>query len=249
MLKGKATTLLLGLVLVAGCGGGGGDGSHGEAPTTNEAADAAPETQSSETTAADQGIATESTEPAGETPTDQSPEDLPFENGEGSFALDGERFEADFVVSCLPFDASEFGGAESHPDDLDVVAATEEGTAVQLEISYEEGAGAGGDRGYDAVYLRPFVSRSGDDGLEQYESAFVTGPDGAWYSLETDNPIQLSLGNAVGDPLAEPALVRDGNRLSGTAIVYQDWPEGSSGELMVSFDLTVPSGKYDCSQR
>lgn len=151
-------------------------------------------------------------------------------------------------MNCLPFDGSQFGGADPHPDDLDVVAATEEGTAIQLEISYEEGVGAGEDKVYDAVYLRPFVSRSGDDGLEQYESAFLTGPDGAWYSGETDDPIQLSLGNAVGAPLAEPALVRDGNRLSGTAVVYQDWPEGSSGELVVSYDLTIPGEKYDCSQ-
>lgn len=175
-------------------------------------------------------------------------EDLPFENGEGFFIVDGERIDPEYVVSCIPFDASEFGGQASHPDDL-AINAIKGSTALQVEVSYEEGAGRGGDQVYDAVSVWPNVLRPGEDGQESFEAGFLTDPDGVWYSRETDNPIQLSMGTAVGTPLDEAPMVRDGNRITGTATLPQTWPDGATGSVVVSYDLSFSSEQFDCSTR
>jgi hypothetical protein len=173
---------------------------------------------------------------------------LPFENGEGFFTVDGERFDPEYVVSCIPFDASEFGGAASHPDDL-AINAINDRTALEIQVGYEEGAGAGGDRTYDAVRVNPILLRPAEGGQQSFEASFLTDPDGAWYSSETDNTIQLSLGNAAGAPLDEAPLVREGNRLTGTVTLPQTWPEGASGAVVVSYELSFSSEQFDCSTR
>ncbi len=174
--------------------------------------------------------------------------DLPFENGEGFFTIDGERFDPEFVVSCIPFDASEFGGRAGHPDDV-AINAIKDGTALEVQVAYEEGAGAGGDKVYDAVFVSPIFLRPGEDGQESFEASFLTDPEGVWYSAETDSTIQLSMGNAAGAPLDDAPMIRQDNRITGTVTLPQTWPDGASGSVAVSYDLSFASEQFDCSTR
>lgn len=221
-------------LFVAACAGG----TAGSAEGGGAEAASAPQTSSDEPTATDA--------PDAAAASDDAEKDLPFENGEGSFTVDGERIDPEFVVSCIPFDASEFGGQASHPDDL-AINAIKGSTALEIQIGYEEGAGAGGDRVYDAVYVSPIFLRPGEDGQESFETGFLTDPDGVWYSSETDSSIQLSLGNAAGPPLGEAPMVREGNRITGTVTLPQTWPDGASGSVVVSYDLSFSSEQFDCS--
>lgn len=226
-------------IAIAACGGdpAGTDDGSGAEPSSSP-----PSSSSSEP----QPTSDESDETASSTNAGQ--EDLPFENGQGFFTVDGERIDPEFVVSCIPFDASEFGGQASHPDDL-AINAIKDGTALEVQVAYEEGAGAGGDKVYDAVFASPIFLRSGEDGQESFEASFITDPEGVWYSSETDSTIQLSMGNAAGAPLDEAPMIRQDNRITGTVTLPQTWPDGASGSVVVSYDLSFASEQFDCSTR
>lgn len=235
---------LLITLVVAACGGATADEGTIESTPSSPST-----TQSTATTADDVSAeADDSNDSDAAAPSSEAQEDLPFENGEGFFVVDGERIDAEYVVSCIPFDASDFGGAASHPDDL-AINVIKERMALQVEVGYEEKAGAGGDRNYAAVHVAPNLIRAGDEGQEGYEARFITGPDGTWYSAETDSTIQLSMGSVTGPPLDEAPMVRDGNRITGTVTLSQTWPDGAAGSVVVSYDLSFSAEQFDCSTR
>lgn len=151
---------------------------------------------------------------------------LPPGGGSGTYTINGESFEAP-VYQCEVFSF----GDEPHPDDLSVLAFL--GGSEGLEVEIGNTARPGGPDGqYEATIMFVFHSRSGADGLEQFEGGVATGPDGLWY--ENDD-------FEFANPLPDAAFARDGNRITGNiAGVEQDYPEGGTETLDITFDLEFP---------
>jgi hypothetical protein len=106
--------------------------------------------------------------------------DVPFDSGDGWFEIDGERYEAEWVVRCMP---QHLDIEEPHEDDLELIAYAGGQTFFWLELSSQEVVlTPDDDRNYTALYAHPSLSRDGEGGREEFgDTGFATGPDGAWY--------------------------------------------------------------------
>lgn len=228
-MRTKLTTLTALLFLVAACGG--------------EPA------ESSQTTGTNQ--ATGTTAPSGQSPGDEgSPNDqeLPFESGDGHFTVDGQRVEAVWVISCI-LDEGIFGDAP-HEEALDVLARGDiGGREVFLGVTVDlrdVGSSDPDSEGYTPVSIDVFYSRSGP--TEQFEGGVVQHPDGSWYLLGDLVPELAIRGQGItGDPIAGADFVTGPRRVAGTATLEQSWPEDADGTVVVSFDLNLPSERFDCT--
>jgi hypothetical protein len=174
--------------------------------------------------------------------------DLPFESGDGWFEVDGERYEAEWVVRCLP---RHLDIEQPHEDDLELLAYAGGQTHFGLDLSHQEiFLTPDDDRNYTALYAHPSLSRDGEGGVERFgDTGFATGPDGAWYDLGSASPLQLALGNEGASPLPEPAATVQGQRVTGTAAgLLQNWPEEAAGTTTVTYDLSIPGEEFDCDE-
>lgn len=194
---------------------------------------AACSSDSTETPQADEGqnqstpstAAADSGQPEG---NDAASQGLP-QGGDGTYVVDGESFDAT-VYRCEPFTSP-----GNEPDDRDLSTLGFRGGSEGLEV--EIGYATGIDQGqqYDRQILFVFHSRSGTDGLEQFEGAASQDAAGAWYpgnELIFDGLTALD---------AEPFSL-DGNRLTGGPLtLVESWPnEGASTVVVESWDFTIP---------
>ncbi|MEZ4503479.1 MAG: hypothetical protein R3C39_12705 [Dehalococcoidia bacterium] len=224
MLGGTASTMfaLLAVAAVSACGGADDDGDAGSSGPV--------------ASASTQAVATESSSGGGGLAS--------IESGSGTFSIDGQQFDADIVVRCLPFDASAFGGAAPNEADFDFSAATSDfANVVEGEVAFALptfGPGA-----YEANQIRGFASRQGSSGVEQYESVAATDPDGNW--LMNLEPQLVANGQP---PTGEPMEFEiDGNHVRGAMTLEQNWPDGATGTVDIAFDLDLPAEAIDCSLR
>lgn len=173
--------------------------------------------------------------------------DLPFESGDGWFEVDGERYEAEWVVRCLP---RHLDVEQPHEDNLELVAYGGGQTYLGLDLAYQEVfLTPDDDRNYTALYADPFLSRDGEGGVERFgDTGFATGPDGAWYDLGSADPLQLALGNEGSSPLPEPAATVQGERVTGIVVLPQDGPEEATVTVTVTYDLSLPDEAFDCDE-
>jgi len=240
------TVLLLVSIVtaVSACGAGeGNDGAPDPVPPGSEDVDADAPVGQTDVEQDDQ--ADEQAEAAA---TEDPAPDLPFESGDGWFEIDGERYEAVWVVRCLP---GQLDTEQPHGDDLDLLAYAGGQRYFGLDLAHQEVVlTPDDDRNYTALYADPFLSRDGEDGVEQFgDIGFATGPDGAWYDLGSADPLQLALGNEGSDPLAEPVATLRGERVTGTAAgLLQTWPDAGAGTATVLYDLSVPGEAFDCEE-
>ena len=241
MKKSRLLALLsvLGLV-VAACGG-----AETDAPPGADGANTP--------TTAGPGDTSDSEEPQSEEPQSEEPapgaQDLPFESGTGDFEVDGERFEPSYRVRCVPFS---FGG-DPHEDDLDLRGhLLRDGIGLEVTVSAEDLVSPTDPQaGYTAMRIDVFLHRGGAEGTRQYEGSAVNHPDGSWYDSGDLTPRMLIYAGAepTGPPLAPPAgfEMSDGS-IGGTMTLPQEWPQGETGTVDVTFDYTIPSEEFDCDQ-
>jgi hypothetical protein len=184
-----------------------------------------------------------------ETDASQDPAaDLPFDSGDGWFEIDGERYDAEWVVRCMP---QHLDIEEPHEDDLELIAYAGGQTYFWLQLSSQEVVlTPDDDRNYTALYAHPSLSRDAEGGREEFgDTGFATGPDGAWYDLRSADPLQLALGNQGASPLPEPAATTQGERVTGTAAdLTQGWPEDAMATVTVTYDLSIPAEEFDCEE-
>lgn len=154
-------------------------------------------------------------------------EGLSSGGGTGTYTVDGEAVESP-VYRC---DVAPSSGQEPHPDDLAVLAFQGGSDGLEVEVGHSTRPSSSG--AYEATILFVFYSRSGADGLEQFEGSAATGPDGQWY-LQSDFDF--------ANPFAEPPITVNGNRITGSlANVEQDYPEDGTATVDVTFDLEIPN--------
>jgi hypothetical protein len=181
-----------------------------------------------------------------ENPNPDPGPDVPFDSGDGWFEVDGERYEAEWVVRCMPQDME-----DPHEDDLELIAYAGGQTFFWLELESQEVVlTPDDDRNYTALYAHPSVSRDVEGGREEFgDTGFATGPDGAWYDLRSASPMQLALGNESFTPLPEPAATVQGGRVTGTAVdLMQEWPDEGTATVTVTYDLSIPADEFDCEE-
>ena len=173
--------------------------------------------------------------------------DLPFLSGDGWFEVDGVRHEARWVARCLP---EEIGPQPIGAEEVNLIAYAGDQGVFELRLSTREVVLAPDDeRNYTAEYVHPALSRTGASGLEQFgDVGLATGPDGAWYDLQGSDPFQLALGNQGEGPVAGSAASRGGGRVSGSLDLEQTWPEEVTGQVSVTYDLSIPSEEFDCDE-
>lgn len=181
--------------------------------------------------------------PVDETASDQqggenSNQDTADLSGEGVFTVDGEQSETEWVVRCAPSD--EFGG---NPDerDLELVAYSSEGGFLTLDVGVEDLEGLG-----ESNYTYNTFGLDWGQSVEEVAiDGFRTGPDGDWYfGVDT---IQLARGAQTTEPLDPPPFTVEGDRIVGSvdiAAIDPDQPDG----VIVTFDLSIPPERFDCSQ-
>lgn len=152
--------------------------------------------------------------------------DLPFESGSGSYQVDGEQIDAEWVVRCADDDVR-----------VSLVAWGGDGRALSIEVSDLEVVGLGEDFNYTGT---SFAADVAEDGLVAFENPrMLTGPDGAWY--RDAESLSLARGVESGEILTEAPWEFDGDRATGTFVA-----EGDDGTRVVSYDLSVPSDSFDC---
>jgi len=151
--------------------------------------------------------------------------------------VDGETLDVTGVVRCIPFDASEFGGAEGDPNELDIVIFGGTG-GLSVNDSTTPSQTLQGET-YDRSINRLRFNRGND----QYENVAGSLPDGTWVLGSA-----ASLGDpGEGTPIDEPPFTVDGNNIRGAMTLEQNWPEGADGTADVTFDVVFPSEEMDCS--
>ncbi|HEX9855445.1 MAG TPA: hypothetical protein VGC47_09035 [Acidimicrobiia bacterium] len=158
--------------------------------------------------------------------------------GSGTFVVDGDTFEGVPVGRCEPFS---FGGPP-HEDDLSLFALVGSMEGLNVDLSNDEGFAASGDGmiNYEKQTVTVDYSRSGEGDVEQFSALAANDQDGAWYLGGAPNPGETKT------PMDSVPFAREGDRISGTLILEQDWPEGATGTVEVSYDLEVPSEIIDC---
>lgn len=212
------------LMITSACGGNGGESSS----------------TSADSSGGDQNTVTE---PDNDQNDDQDSNDsanqggrgdgLPGGGADGSFTVDGESYDAT-VFRCEPFSAS----GPANPDELDLRAFFNISHGIEVEVGYATRPAPAGPP-YEATVVFVFYSRQGDAGVEQFEGAASTGPDGTWYP---DNVADLD----TATPLDQPAIEISGSRITGALSgVEQDWPQGATGTVDIMFDLEVPNDFLD----
>jgi hypothetical protein len=220
-------------LLTAACGGGDGAGGTTSPANQSETSDEAVSTTSapggrSEEPAGDSGDQGDS-EPSGAFPA----------GGSGSFVVDGETFDGVPVARCEPFSV----GEEPNEDDLSLIALIGGMDGLQVELSNRDGFAAGDNEMIN--YLQQSVevdySRSGDAGVEQFSAFASTDQDGNWYLGGAPSPGQTL------EAMESAPFNRDGDHVNGAMSLDQDWPDGATGTVNVTFDLEVPSDVVDCS--
>ncbi|CAN5799162.1 hypothetical protein BH23ACT4_BH23ACT4_14200 [soil metagenome] len=86
---------------------------------------------------------------------------------------------------------------------------------------------------FERVILFVYYSRSGDEGMEQYEGSADTDPEIGWFVFGE---------GAERVALDQPPFVIDGNRVSGSLTgLEQTWPEGGTDTVDVTFDFEIPT--------
>lgn len=206
-------------MLIAACGGGSGsDDDLGATPTTAAAEGGE---SSSDTTITDSDDDGDGADEEGRT------QDLPFESGDGYYEVDGERIDAEWVVSC-----------ETEDQILNLLAWGGEGRALELDVSEYDLTGLP-DVGYQPIL---FSADLGVEGLVAFEAdRLMTGPDGSWY-VGAERHLLLT-GEDTGEMLDEPAFDMEGSSISGSFPV-----EGEEGTKSVSYEFSVPAETFDCSE-
>ena len=169
---------------------------------------------------------------------------LPFESGDGSFVVDGEQFEAVWVVRCEIV----LIGQDPHDENLDLLAYGGESVYLDLEISAgdEYAVTAEGRRGefiYTATYFD--LRLVTDAALTQFEDRVVNGPGGNWYANAVPH---LMVAGKEFPSVPEPVgFTIEDDRIRGTLTLEQSWPEDQDATVDVTFDLSIPSEEFDCS--
>ena len=229
-LRRMAISLCVLSFAIAGCGGEDG------------AADPAEPTGDARTDTTSEGAFTqaddESQAPDADRSGDGPPNGLP-PGGTGTVVVDGETIEARWVGNC---EIDEM--FDPHPEDLDLTASLDGGLqALFLEVSNQE-LMFGGDEPYAYVQVRPGLQIRDDSGsMVNYESVYVTGPEGEWYE-DTDGVLAFTFaqgGEPESDPLDSPPLVLEDGRATGSFAL-----DGSGEPVEVSYDLNFID-PVDCS--
>jgi hypothetical protein len=158
--------------------------------------------------------------------------------GSGTFVVDGDTFEGVPVGRCDPFS---FGGPP-HEDDLSLFALVASMEGLNVDFGIDEGFAASGDEmiNYEKQTVEVGYSRSGEEGAEQFSALAANDQDGAWYLGGAPSPGETKT------PMDSVPFTREGDRISGSLILEQEWPEGATGTVEVSYDLEVPSEIIDC---
>lgn len=232
-----AVLTVVAMVTVA-CGG---DAESGGPGTTTQPTSSEPEGDVPDTT--ENVIADTDTTPADEPATEErgtedANQDTSNLSGEGTFSVNVEQSETEWVVRCAPSD--DFGG---NPDerDLKLIAYSSDGGFLTLDVGVEDLEGMG-ENNYT---YNTFGFDWGQSVVEEEIYGFTTSPDGDWY-LGVD-PIQLALGAQAVDPLDPPPFTMEGDRIIGSvdiAAIDPNQPDGAT----IAFDLSIPPEAFDCSQ-
>jgi hypothetical protein len=219
--------LFAGSILLAACGG---DSDDGDTPAGGDDETLTTLAQTPEE------LAEDVLEQAEEQVESGAVDELFANAGSGTFTVDGESFEAP-VVRCEPFAA--FG--EPNPDDLNVRALAGS-VFVEVDLSNSDGISMVDGTAFDQQHVNVFLSRPGDGVTEQFDGGATNNADGEWIASEDqfNDPAEVT-------PLPAPPFTIDGNRITGSMTVIQDWPEGATGTAEVTFDLEFPGEIQDCS--
>lgn len=223
-MRSRLFVMLSMIALVLSACGGGGSAETGDEPAPTTSA-APPEVSSTvDEGSSGQALAGSSGPAAG---------------GVGTFTVDGETFDNVPVARCEPFSV----GDEPNEDDLSLVALVGSMEGLNLDLSNSDGFAMGDNEmiTFTQQTLNVDYSRSGDAGIEQFTGFASNDIDDDWYIDGAPMPGEDK--TAMG----EPPFARDGGRISGSMTLDQDWPEGSTGVVEVSFDLEIPSEIVDCS--
>jgi hypothetical protein len=224
MFRRVAAVLFVGAIVLAACGGDDADEPASDTPEAVVASTTLPG----------------STEELVEDVTEQAEEkgeELIAGATPGTFAVDGQQFESQ-TVRCEPFDF--YGDASD--DDLDLGSISEGSTYVNVTLTHSEGFGQEGGT-YPQQHLSVFFSRQGDGGTEQFEGVATNDAEGNWYP----GGALVLFGDQTEEPLPAKPFEQDGNRISGSLSLEQNWPEGATGTVEVSFDLAYTDEIQDCS--
>ncbi len=197
-----AVLTVVAMVTVA-CGGDAESGGPGTTtqPTSAEPEGDVPDTTETPTTETD---ATPANEPAAEERGDED-QDTSGLSGEGTFTVNGEETDTEWVVRCAPSD--DFGG---NPDarDLQLIAYSSEGGFLTLDVGVEDLEGLG-ENNYT---YNTFGLDWGQSVQEVEIDGFRTSPDGDWYfGVDT---IQLARRTQTIDPLDPPPFTMEGDRIN-----------------------------------
>lgn len=158
-------------------------------------------------------------------------DDLLANAGTGTFTVDGQSFDTP-VFRCEPFAAFD----EPNPDDLNVRALVGD-VFVEVDLANSEGIDIVNGGVFDQQSVGVFLSRSGEEGVEQFEARMSNDAEGNWYDGEDFEQ---------ATPLGTPFTL-DGNTITGSMTVLQNWPEGDTGTADVTFDFMFPPEIQDCS--
>lgn len=152
-----------------------------------------------------------------------SPDDLVFEASDSSFTLDGNEFEVQGILRCIPFSTDD----EPLDGELDIQALDEDGTVLFLEYSPgdEDQRQAMEDQGAPPELLDQFGPRT-----------FVSFQSGATQELYGVQYID-------GDTEFDSSEVTD-DRMTGAATITDD----ETGQVVdVTWDVEIPPETKDCS--
>lgn len=219
----RITVLLVaGALLVAGCGS---DSEESPAP---DGADGETLTTLAQTP---EELAEDVLEEAEEQIESGAADDLFANAGSGTFTVDGQSFDSP-VVRCEPFAAFD----EPNPDDLNVRALVGD-VFVEVDLANFESIDVANGGMFNQQSVTVFLSRSGESGVEQFEADMRNDAEGNWYDGEDFEQ---------ATPLDAPFTL-DGNTITGSMTVLQNWPEGETGTADVTFDFEFPSEIQDCS--
>lgn len=227
----KTWFILLGLAMIVASCGGDGDGAgagtlEGDTETTAEA-DNGGETSSDEPT---------TTTSDTDTDTDGADLDFPFETGEGFYEVDGQRFEVQ-VARCIPDQPGE--------GNLDLTLFESRMTGADISLTRETMLPASDDE-FETLRFRASVVMDRAGERVEFESpALATDPEGDWFDA---HPNELALGGSDDlESLEESPIVVEGSNVKGVVQMEQTFPEGASGTVLFSYEVTLPSEEVDCS--
>lgn len=153
--------------------------------------------------------------------------------------IDGETIESDWVGNCEIDETF-----DPQPGDLDLTASLDgDLQALFLEISNQELMMGSAER-YAYMQFRPGLQIRDDSGnIVNYETLYVTGPDGEWYE-DTDGALAFTLARGEEpevDPLDRPPLALEEGRATRSFTL-----KGAGEPIDVAYDLAFLD-PVDCS--